>query len=109
MLKRSQRKAREGFQALLADLHDKGKLTSMSLWSELYPVIRSDPRFNNMLGQPGSTPLDLFKFFVAELKDRLIDEKKIIKVRKGHLICISLQWSTPIASGQANTLFDQTE
>lgn len=80
VLKRSQRKAREGFQALLADLHDKGKLTSMSLWSELYPVIRSDPRFNNMLGQPGSTPLDLFKFFVAELKDRLIDEKKIIKV-----------------------------
>ncbi|XP_022656646.1 pre-mRNA-processing factor 40 homolog B-like isoform X2 [Varroa destructor] len=79
VLKRSQRKAREGFQALLADLHDKGKLTSMSLWSELYPVIRSDPRFNNMLGQPGSTPLDLFKFFVAELKDRLIDEKKIIK------------------------------
>lgn len=80
VLKRSQRKAREGFQALLAELHDKGKLTSMSLWSELYPVIRSDPRFNNMLGQPGSTPLDLFKFFVSELKDRLIDEKKIIKV-----------------------------
>lgn len=32
-----------------------------------------------MLGQPGSTPLDLFKFYVADLKSRFHDEKKIIK------------------------------
>jgi len=32
-----------------------------------------------MLGQQGSTPLDLFKFFVEELKSRFHDEKKIIK------------------------------
>ncbi|XP_028968990.1 pre-mRNA-processing factor 40 homolog B [Galendromus occidentalis] len=79
IIKRSQRKNREAFQAFLVDLHEKGKLTSMSLWSELYPTIRSDPRFNNMLGQAGSTPLDLFKYFVLELKERLNDEKKIIK------------------------------
>lgn len=32
-----------------------------------------------MLGQSGSTPLDLFKFYVEDLKARFHDEKKIIK------------------------------
>lgn len=77
--KRQQRKNREAFVMLLNELHEKGKLTSMSLWVELYPTIRADPRFTNMLGQPGSTPLDLFKFFVEDLKDRFHGEKKIIK------------------------------
>ncbi|XP_050043879.1 pre-mRNA-processing factor 40 homolog B isoform X1 [Dermacentor andersoni] len=78
-LKRQQRKNREAFLTLLNELHEKGKLTSMSLWVELYPAIRADVRFTNMLGQPGSTPLDLFKFFVEDLKDRFHGEKKIIK------------------------------
>ena len=36
-------------------------------------------RFTALLGQPGSTPLDLFKFYVEDLKSRFHDEKKIIK------------------------------
>ena len=52
----------------------------MSLWVELYPTISGDIRFSSMLGQPGSTPLDLFKFYVEGLKARFYDEKKIIKV-----------------------------
>merc|ERR1711962_161299 len=32
-----------------------------------------------MLGQPGSTPLDLFKFYVEDLKARFSDEKEILK------------------------------
>ena len=36
-------------------------------------------RFHALFGQPGSTPLDLFKFYVEELKARFHDEKKIIK------------------------------
>ena len=56
-----------------------GKLTSMSLWVELYPHISSDIRFSTMLGQPGSTPLDLFKFYVEDLKSRFHSEKKIIR------------------------------
>jgi pre-mRNA-processing factor 40 len=51
----------------------------MSLWVELYPVISGDIRFAAMLGQPGSTPLDLFKFYVEDLKSRYYEEKKIIK------------------------------
>ncbi|KAL5006562.1 hypothetical protein ScPMuIL_015368 [Solemya velum] len=79
LVKRTQRKHREGFQVLLDELHDQGKLNSMSLWMDLYPVISQDIRFSNMLGQPGSTPLDLFKFYVEDLKARFHDEKKIVK------------------------------
>merc|ERR550534_3656613 len=77
--KRLQRKNRDAMNAVLDELHEHGKLTSMSLWCELYPVISQDPRFHALLGQPGSTPLDLFKFYVEELKARFHDEKKIIK------------------------------
>ncbi|XP_068632328.1 pre-mRNA-processing factor 40 homolog A [Battus philenor] len=77
--KRQQRKNRDNFLALLDNLHEEGKLTSMSLWVELYPVISADIRFSAMLGQSGSTPLDLFKFYVENLKARFHDEKKVIK------------------------------
>lgn len=78
-VKRQQRKNRDAMLALLDELHEQGKLTSMSLWMELYSVISQDYRFHSMLGQSGSTPLDLFKFYVEDLKARFHDEKKIIK------------------------------
>ncbi|XP_051701416.2 pre-mRNA-processing factor 40 homolog B isoform X4 [Oryctolagus cuniculus] len=77
--RRQQRKNREAFQTFLDELHETGQLHSMSTWVELYPAVSTDVRFANMLGQPGSTPLDLFKFYVEELKARFHDEKKIIK------------------------------
>uniref|UniRef100_T1GV23 FF domain-containing protein n=1 Tax=Megaselia scalaris TaxID=36166 RepID=T1GV23_MEGSC len=77
--KRQQRKNRDAFLTLLDSLHEEGKLTSMSLWVELYPLISADLRFSAMLGQSGSTPLDLFKFYVENLKSKFNDEKKIIK------------------------------
>ncbi|XP_066595875.1 pre-mRNA-processing factor 40 homolog A [Prorops nasuta] len=77
--KRQERKNRDGFITLLDELHEQGKLTSMSLWVELYPMLSADLRFSAMLGQVGSTPLDLFKFYVEDLKSRFHDEKKIIR------------------------------
>ncbi|XP_029450374.1 pre-mRNA-processing factor 40 homolog B-like isoform X2 [Rhinatrema bivittatum] len=83
--RRQERKNREAFQAFLDELHETGQLHSMSTWMELYPSVSTDTRFANMLGQPafvslaGSTPLDLFKFYVEDLKARFHDEKKIVK------------------------------
>ncbi|XP_032682663.1 pre-mRNA-processing factor 40 homolog A isoform X1 [Odontomachus brunneus] len=77
--KRQERKNRDAFIYLLDELHEQGKLTSMSLWVELYPMLSADLRFSAMLGQSGSTPLDLFKFYVEDLKSRFHDEKKIIR------------------------------
>lgn len=49
-MKRQCRKNRDQFLALLDHLHEEGKLTSMSLWVELYPIISADIRFSAMLG-----------------------------------------------------------
>lgn len=78
-LKRQQRKHREAFLVFLDELHEAGKLHSMSLWMDLYSTVSKDVRFFNLLGQPGSTALDLFKFYVEDLKARFHDEKKMIK------------------------------
>ncbi|XP_023578407.1 pre-mRNA-processing factor 40 homolog B isoform X7 [Octodon degus] len=89
--RRQQRKNREAFQTFLDELHETGKLHSMSTWMELYPAVSTDIRFANMLGQPGSTPLDLFKFYVEELKARFHDEKKIIKdILKDRGFCVEV-------------------
>lgn len=48
--KRQCRKNRDIFLSLLDTLHEEGKLTSMSLWVELYPIISADVRFSAMLG-----------------------------------------------------------
>ncbi|VVC43795.1 Hypothetical protein CINCED_3A020008 [Cinara cedri] len=77
--KQQERKNRDNFGMFLEELHQQGKLTSVSLWKELYPVISTDIRFSALLGQPGSTALDLFKFYVEDLKSRFHEEKKIIK------------------------------
>ena len=69
----------ESFQIFLDELHEHGQLHAMSSWMELYPIISSDIRFTNMLGQPGSTALDLFKFYIEDLKACYHDEKKTIK------------------------------
>uniref|UniRef100_A0A8D1RM30 Pre-mRNA-processing factor 40 homolog B n=1 Tax=Sus scrofa TaxID=9823 RepID=A0A8D1RM30_PIG len=89
--RRQQRKNREAFQTFLDELHETGQLHSMSTWMELYPAVSTDVRFANMLGQPGSTPLDLFKFYVEELKARFHDEKKIIKdILKDRGFCVEV-------------------
>lgn len=77
--KRTHRKNREAFLVLLDELHERGALHSMSLWMDLFQKIVSDDRFTAILGQPGSSPLDLFKFYVEDLKARFYDEKKIVK------------------------------
>lgn len=78
---RQQRKNRESFIFFLDQLHAQGKLTSISKWKQLYPELSADSRFTAMLSQPlaGSTPLDLFKFYVEDLKARYEDEKQTIR------------------------------
>lgn len=78
-VKRQHRKYREAFSGFLDDLHKQGHINSLSRWMDLYPKLCNDSRFDDMLGIPGSTPLDLFKFLVEDLKSRYGDEKKIIK------------------------------
>lgn len=75
-----ERENRYAFVKLLDELHAEGKLTSISKWQNLYQNISADPRYLALLSQPlsGSTALDLFKFYVEDLKARYEDENQII-------------------------------
>ncbi|XP_037710879.1 uncharacterized protein LOC119547913 [Drosophila subpulchrella] len=74
---REKRKHKEAFVALLDSLHEKGILTYMSQWDELYPIISKDYRFLDIFGPHDSTPLDLFNDYVEILKSDV--EQKIIR------------------------------
>ncbi len=77
--RRQERKNRDSFLCLLDELHEQAKLNPMSVWIDLYSLISADERFDAMLYQTGSTPLDLFKLYVDDLKARFHEEKKVIK------------------------------
>ena len=77
--RRMYRKNRERFIGLLDQLKSQGHIHSLAIFSDLYPRFITDKRFTEMLGQPGSTPLDLFKFYVKDLRDKLPAEKKMVK------------------------------
>lgn len=61
-------------QALLAELKESGRITSGTKWKEVYPLFAKDERYINMLGLPGSSPLELFWDVVDEL-DMELDHK----------------------------------
>ena len=74
---RRERKAREGFKALLRELVDAGRIKARSKWKEVYPTFEDDERYLNLLGRPGSNPLELFWDIVDRL-DQELDAKVAI-------------------------------
>ncbi|KAI6188465.1 WW domain-containing protein [Aphelenchoides besseyi] len=78
-LSRSERQIRDAFHELLQEYNQKGIITSTSTWVETFPLFRQDSRFTKMLQQPGSTPLDVFKFFVEDLKSRYHKDRRRIR------------------------------
>ena len=63
---RRERQARDRFLDLLLDLKSQGKIKAGTKWMNVYPELKEDLRYTNMLGQAGSTPLDLFWDMVEE-------------------------------------------
>ncbi|KAL6703193.1 U1 snRNP protein [Coniothyrium glycines] len=57
---RSERKNRDAFIVLLKELRDSGKLRAGTKWKDIHDTIQDDPRYQAMLGQSGSSPVDLF-------------------------------------------------
>ena len=63
---RKERQNRDRFLDLLQELKAAGKIKAGTKWMHILPEIQSDPRYAALLGQPGSTPLDLFWDVVEE-------------------------------------------
>ncbi|KAJ8508895.1 hypothetical protein ONZ45_g8873 [Pleurotus djamor] len=69
---RKERKAREGFRALLDGLVKEGKIKARTKWKDVYPLFNKDERYLNILGQPGSNPLELF-WDAVDVMDQKLD------------------------------------
>lgn len=63
---RRERQNRDRFLGLLQELKATGKIKAGTKWMHIQPVIENDPRYIALLGQQGSTPLDLFWDMVEE-------------------------------------------
>ncbi|KAL9604547.1 MAG: hypothetical protein Q9219_000512 [cf. Caloplaca sp. 3 TL-2023] len=63
---RRERQNRDRFLDLLSELRAAGKIKAGTKWMKILPEIKDDSRYTSMLGQPGSTPLDLFWDVVEE-------------------------------------------
>ncbi|KAG9284653.1 hypothetical protein G9A89_004695 [Geosiphon pyriformis] len=76
--RRQERKNRDAFRSLLEELRSKGIITAKSRWMDIYSMIATEESYTNILGQPGSTPLDLFWDIVEELDEILYQQRKIV-------------------------------
>lgn len=74
---RRERKARDGYRALLKEKMSVGQITAGSKWLDLVPQIQNDQRFLDLVGTDGngSGPLDLF-WDVVEDEERKIRSKR---------------------------------
>lgn len=68
---RKERQTRDQFINLLNDLKSQGKIKAGSKWMNVLPDLEDDPRYVAMLGQSGSTPLDLF-WDMVEVEERTL-------------------------------------
>jgi len=96
---RKERKTREGFkvcaalishsttlthdnirlQALLQELIDQGKIKAGTKWKTIYPFFKDDERYTNILGSPGSGPLELFWDIVDAMDQKLEGKIEIVE------------------------------
>jgi len=81
---RRERQSRDAFIGLLREKRSQGLLKAGTKWSTLLPQIEDDPRYVAMLGQSGSTPLDLFWDMIEEeeraLRGRRNDVYDVLEV-----------------------------
>lgn len=81
---RRERRNRDAFSDLLKEKRQQGLIRAGTTWSTLLPHIEDDPRYTNMLGQSGSTPLDLFWDVLEEeehaLRGRRNDAYDVLEV-----------------------------
>ncbi|KAL2832118.1 hypothetical protein BDW59DRAFT_115637 [Aspergillus cavernicola] len=63
---RKERHAREQYVGLLKELKSKGAIKAGSKWMNVCPLMRDDPRYLGILGNSGSSPMDLFWDIVEE-------------------------------------------
>ena len=76
---RTERQHRDEFINSMRELRAFGKLGAGTKWKEVHPLIENDPRYDALLGQSGSTPLDLFW-------DAVEDEERDYRAKRNEVL-----------------------
>ncbi|EJS42908.1 prp40p [Saccharomyces arboricola H-6] len=82
------RVARDNFKSLLKEIPIQIKVNTK--WSDVYPHIKSDPRFLQMLGRNGSSCLDIFLDHVDEQRMFIFAQRSVAQQT---LIDQKFQWN----------------
>lgn len=87
---RRERQHRDAFIDLLREKRSQGLIKAGTKWSSLLPHIENDPRYVSILGQNGSTPLELFWDVIEEeeraLRGRRNEVYDVLEVSDRHNI-----------------------
>ena len=63
----------------MQELVDQGKIKPGTKWKTLYPLFKDDERYTNILGSPGSGPLELFWDIVDGMDQKLEGKIEIVE------------------------------
>ena len=63
----------------MQELVDRGKIKPGTKWKTVYPLFKDDERYTNILGNPGSGPLELFWDIVDGMDQKLEGKIEIIE------------------------------
>lgn len=96
---RRERQNRDNYIALLQQLRSQGKIKAGTKWMDLLPQIEEDPRYTAMLGQSGSTPLDLFWDIVEE------EERALRAPRNDVLDVLDVSLPYPLQLGRFTNMY----
>lgn len=101
---RRERQNRDRFLGLLHELKNSNKIKAGSKWSQIHPLIAKDDRYQAILGQPGSKPIDLFWDMVEEEERALRSTRNdVLDVLDVSLMLIS-PWSNTLMPPRTNGL-----
>jgi pre-mRNA-processing factor 40 len=99
---RKERKARDAFNGLLRSLKKEGKINAGTKWKTVFPLFEKDERYLNMLGNPGSTPMELFWDVIDEEERGLRGTRNnVLDVLEVSLSFVSLSESLQILTSCA--------
>ncbi|KAJ3338720.1 PRP40 pre-mRNA processing factor 40 [Gonapodya sp. JEL0774] len=99
--RRQERKNREAFWAFLSELVERGILTSTTKWKQIYPIVKDDSRYMAMLGQPGSSPLEMFWDVLTDMEERSQGERKLVsEIMRERNITVTPETSFPLFLAQ---------
>ncbi|TPX78538.1 hypothetical protein CcCBS67573_g00254 [Chytriomyces confervae] len=90
--RRVERKNRDAFRTLLDRLVGDGVIHMNAKWKDVVPFLRGEKALEDMLGQGGSSPLELFWDVIVALEDKYLPvRKEVMDVVRANGIQVTVQ------------------